>query len=224
MFRFHATLLPDQEILKQGCPALSQHLSGRRVGNRNAAYKASAQPHRPRGVLRPVKAADIDIHMHGLRPSSCMLYTHKHTHSHTSTPVCGYMYTHVDTQVLIYHTGICIHEQAQALLLPAAYMSSRLAWAMLNTQRLAQLSLLSLGPFAVSIGRLYRCKPPLTQEPLREPAPLNLTTLLYDFVARAIRNAQVPPKTRGLQREAQHLTHLREGPLLWEVCPFQGLS
>lgn len=162
--------------------------------------------------------------MHGLRCSSCTLYTHKHTHSHTSTLVCGHMYTCVDTRALIYHTGVCIHEQAQALLLPAAYMNSRLAWAMLTTQMLTQLSLLSLGPFAVFIGRLYRCEPPLTQEPLREPAPLNLTTLLYVFVARAIRNAQVPPKTRGLQREGQHLTYLREGPLLWEVCPFQSLS
>lgn len=194
------------------------------MGDRNAAYKASSQPHGPRRVLRPVKAADIDIHTHGLRPLSCTLYTHKHTHSHTSMLVCGYVYACADTQALIYHTGICIHKQAQALLLPAATMNSRLAWAM-HTQTDFHTARLALPR---SLCRVHwsstQIRTPITQEPLREPAPLNLTTLLYVFGARAIRNAQVPPKTRGLQREGQHLTRLREGPLLWEVCPFQGLS
>lgn len=47
LFRFHAPLLPDQEILKQGCPALSQHLSGRRVGDRSAAYRTRLSHTRP---------------------------------------------------------------------------------------------------------------------------------------------------------------------------------
>lgn len=168
---------------------------------------------------------DVDIHRLGPGPPSCMLYTHKHTHSHKSTLVCGYVYTCADTQVLIYHTGICIHEQAQALLLPTATMNSRLAWAMLthadaHTARLAlPRSLCRVHSSSTQIRTTYH-----SRTTKGEPAPLNPTTLLYVFGARAIQNAQVPPKTRGLQREGQHLTCLREGPLLWEACPFQGLS
>lgn len=114
MFRFHAPLLPDQEILKQGCPALSQHLSGRRTGDRQAAYRSQYSHTRPKGATRPVKVVGPDIHIHVHRLSHAEytqipLYTSTTTITQAHWCVDMLVYLCKNTQALIlyrHHTHI----------------------------------------------------------------------------------------------------------------------
>lgn len=90
------------------------------------------------------------------------------SHKHAGVRICVHLRG---------HTGVCIHEQAQALLLPAATMNSRLAWAMLthtgaHTARLAlPRSFCRVHSSSTQIRTTYH-----SRTTKGEPAPLNLTS------------------------------------------------
>lgn len=212
MFRFHAPLLPDQEILKQGCPALSQHLSGRRTGDRQAAYRSQYSHTRPKGATRPVKVVGPDIHIHVHRLSHAEytqipLYTSTTTitQAHWCMDMLVYLckntqalilyrhHTHIIKRSMHTETGTCKHKCIHAYMMASSSSHHNTRAGMGHTHPHRKLSHSSAcspqRPSQHSLVFYARYQPQGTQElsfqPTKGVCLLNFIILLSAFVVKS---------------------------------------
>lgn len=106
---FKAPLLPDQEILNEGCPSLPEStLAEKEGGEQENRPRDSAGAPPARGVEATHTLTNADMHRGAHKHSS---HTHSHTcaHTHTHRHSLHNTHSHLCTHTLTDNTHTCTH-------------------------------------------------------------------------------------------------------------------